>query len=165
MKNESVPGFSRVDHVGITVPDLEAAVNFYRDILGGVELYRMGPFDAQEMPATDGRDWGDAHFNVPGARFHFAMLQFGSNLKLELFQYDRPVDKNLRPPRNSDIGGHHVALRVNDLDKAASYLKQQPGVRVMSGPIVVSEGPCAGLRVNYFLDPWGNQLELVEFDD
>lgn len=25
------------------------------------------------------------------------------------------------------------------------------------------EGPAAGLRFNYFLDPWGNQLELVEY--
>ena len=34
----------------------------------------------------------------------------------------------------------------------------------MAGPIVLDEGPCASLRVNYFLDPWGNQLELVEYE-
>jgi glyoxylase I family protein len=39
------------------------------------------------------------------------------------------------------------------------------GVRVMAGPISIDSGPVAGLRVNYFLDPWGTQLELVEFKD
>lgn len=34
----------------------------------------------------------------------------------------------------------------------------------MDGPIVLDDGPCAGLRVNYFLDPFGNQLELVEYE-
>ncbi|CAK7005189.1 MAG: hypothetical protein KER_00163 [Kerstersia gyiorum] len=33
----------------------------------------------------------------------------------------------------------------------------------MEGPIVIRDGPCAGLRVQYFLDPFGNQLELVEY--
>jgi glyoxylase I family protein len=57
-----------------------------------------------------------------------------------------------------------VALKVSDLDEAVEYLKKQRAVTVMAGPVVVSDGPCAGLRVIYFLDPWGNQLELVEFN-
>jgi hypothetical protein len=28
---------------------------------------------------------------------------------------------------------------------------------------VISGGPRAGMKVQYFLDPWGNQLELVEY--
>jgi hypothetical protein len=33
----------------------------------------------------------------------------------------------------------------------------------MDGPIVLDQGPCATTRVNYVLDPFGNQLELVEY--
>ncbi len=158
------PGLTCVDHIGLTVPDLEAAVSFYARVFGAVELFRMGPFDAAELPpAADGRDWGEAHVNVAGARFRFVMLQLGPNLMLELFQYDRPLDRRTVPPLNCDIGGHHIALKVADLDRALDYLKRQPGITVMAGPIVVSDGPCRGMRVNYFLDPWGNQLEIVEF--
>lgn len=165
MNNPSLPGFLNVDHVGITVPDLESAVSFYRNVFGAVELYRLGPFDAAQLPSMpDGRDWSAAHVNVAGAKFHFAMLQMGPGLMLELFQYDRPLDRTLHPPRNCDLGGHHLALKVKDLEKAIDFLKQQREVVVMAGPIEVSEGPCAGLRVIYFLDPWGNQLELVEFN-
>jgi glyoxylase I family protein len=133
-------------------------------VIGGVELYRIGPFDAAELPRMpDGRDWTEAHINVAGARLTIAMLQLGPNIMLELFQYDRPMDRNTAPPRNCDRGGHHIALKVADLGKAKEYLAGK-GCRVMAGPIELNEGPCAGLKVNYFLDPWGNQLELVQYE-
>lgn len=165
MKNNILPGFCQVDHVGLTVPDLEAAVRFYCDVFGAVVIQRMGPYDAREIPhAPDGRDWSDAHFNVPGARFQFVMLGLGPHMKLELFQYDLPSDRNTSLPRNCDLGGHHLALKVKDLAEAVRFLQQQPGVKVMAGPVEVTEGNWAGMKIIYFLDPWGNQLELVEFD-
>jgi catechol 2,3-dioxygenase-like lactoylglutathione lyase family enzyme len=165
MKLGPVPGYLHVDHVGLTVPDLDPAVAFYCDLTGATELFRMGPFDARELPgAPDGRDWTEAHVNVPGARLQFAMLQVSPALKLELFQYDRPLDRDTEPPRNCDAGGHHLALKVKDIEQAVDYLRQRSDVRLMAGPIVISEGPCAGMRVIYFLDPWGNQLELTEFN-
>jgi glyoxylase I family protein len=165
MKLGPVPGYLHVDHVGLTVPDLEPAIAFYCDLTGGTELFRMGPFDARELPGTaDGRDWTEAHVNVPGARLQFAMLQVSPALRLELFQYDRPLDRDTEPPRNCDLGGHHLALKVHDIELAIDYLRQRNDVRLMAGPIVISEGPCAGMRVIYFLDPWGNQLELLEFN-
>lgn len=163
MSERGLPGLSHVDHVALTVPDLESAVTFYRDVIGGTELYRMGPFDAVDMPRMpDGRDWTEAHVNVAGARLYIAMLQMGPNVMLELFQYDKPAERRESPPRNCDYGGHHVAFKVEDLDAALAYLRSN-NLRVMAGPIVLDQGPCAGLRVNYFLDPWGNQLELVEY--
>lgn len=159
-----LPGLQHVDHVALTVPDLDAGIAFYRDVIGATFLYRIGPFDAQELPRMpDGRDWAEAHIGVAGARLFIAMLQLGPNLMLELFQYDAPADRRTTPPRNCDLGGHHIALKVSQLEPAVHYL-QQHGVAVMAGPIELNEGPCAGLRVRYFLDPFGNQLELVEYD-
>jgi catechol 2,3-dioxygenase-like lactoylglutathione lyase family enzyme len=158
---QRVPGLLKADHVAITVPDLEAAVEFYCTAFGAHELYRLGPFDSRELPAgADGKDWTEAHVNVADARLRIAMLQLAPNLKLELFQYDRPADRGKEPPRNCDAGGHHLALGVENLENAVNALVQG-GLRVMSGPIEVPL-PSGTLRVQYFLDPWGNQLELVE---
>jgi catechol 2,3-dioxygenase-like lactoylglutathione lyase family enzyme len=160
-----IPGSISVDHVGLTVPDLDAAVVFYCEVIGGSELYRLGPFDAREIPRMpDGRDWTDAHVNVPGARVWIAMLELAGGRLLELFRYEAPADARTVPPRNCDAGGHHLAIRVENIEAAKAYLTER-GLRVMSGPIVIPEGPCAGLRANYFLDPWGNQLELVEYGE
>jgi glyoxylase I family protein len=163
MANQGLPGLTHVDHVALTVPDLDAAVAFYTNVIGGVELYRLGPFDSAQMPKMpDGRDWTEAHVNVPDARLTIAMVQIGANMMLELFRYERPANARPEPPRNCDIGGHHIGFKVKDLDAATAYLKEK-GVRVMAGPIALNEGPCAGMRINYFLDPWGNQLELTEY--
>lgn len=158
-----LPGFQRVDHIGLTVPNLDAAERFYADVIGAPRLYRIGPFDAAQMPRMpDGRDWTAAHVNVPGAKLWIAMLQLGPGVMLELFQYDLPADKRTSPPRNCDAGGHQIALKVDDIDRAASYLAEH-GCRVMDGPTQLTEGPSAGLKFRYVLDPFGNQLELVEY--
>lgn len=163
MTRKSLPGVMHVDHVALTVPDLDAAVHFYGEVLGAIELYRMGPFDAEALPAMpDGTDWTAAHLNIAGARLNFVMMALGTNLMLELFRYERPYDARQTSPRNCDIGASHIALKVENLDDALAFLRER-GVKVMAGPIVIDSGPCAGLRVNYFLDPFGNQLELVEY--
>jgi catechol 2,3-dioxygenase-like lactoylglutathione lyase family enzyme len=163
MNADSLPGLVRADHVGLTVPDLEEAVRFYTDVIGGVELYRQGPFDAAEIPRMpDGRDWTEAHVNVPGARLRFAVLRLGDDFMLELFEYEKPEQASRTPPQNSDVGGHHLALKVTDVDAASSFLRER-GVRLMER-IEIDEGPAAGQRANYFLDPFGNHLELVQYD-
>ena len=160
---KGLPGLSHVDHVALTVPDLDAAVRFYSEVIGGTELYRIGPFDAAEMPKTDdGRDWTEAHINVKGARLNIAMLQLGPNIMLELFQYDQPADRRKSPPRNCDYGGHHIAFKVADIKAAKDHLAKN-GCKVMDGPTLLDQGPCATMQFNYVLDPWGNQLELVEY--
>jgi catechol 2,3-dioxygenase-like lactoylglutathione lyase family enzyme len=163
MNSTGIPGLSHVDHVALTVPDLNAAVAFYCQVIGAVELCRVGPFDASTLPRMpDGRDWTEAYLGVAGARLTLAMLQIGSNLILELFQYDKPEDKRMSPPRNCDRGGHHLALKVANIEEAVSYLRGK-GVRMMEGPVTIESGPTAGLKWIYFLDPWGNQLELFEY--
>jgi catechol 2,3-dioxygenase-like lactoylglutathione lyase family enzyme len=61
-----------------------------------------------------------------------------------------------------DIGGHHIALYVDDIDKAAEYLKAK-NVKTMQGPIPIKEGPAAGQSILYFFTPWGLQMELISY--
>jgi catechol 2,3-dioxygenase-like lactoylglutathione lyase family enzyme len=160
--NGSSLALVRADHVGLTVPDLDAAVAFYLDAFEARELFRMGPFDAAELPrSADGRDWTETHVNVRDARLTFAVLELAPGLRLELFAYERPADVVANAPRNCDVGGHHLGLCVEDLETAATVLRSR-GVTVLE-PIVVDEGPMAGTRSAYVVDPWGNHLELVEY--
>jgi glyoxylase I family protein len=152
----------RADHIGLTVPDLDAAVAFYTDAFAARELFRMGPFDAADLPRSpDGRDWTETHVNVPDARLQFAVLELAPGLRLELFAYERPADAGTNAPRNCDVGGHHLGLCVEDLEVATAVL-QGRGVTVLE-PIVIDEGPMAGTRSAYALDPWGNHIELVAY--
>lgn len=101
----TLPGYQHVDHISITVPDLESAVEFYCRILGAEVAYRLGPIDAADMPLqADGRDWMETHVDVKNARLSIAMLKFAANVMMEFFQYDKPEDRNSTPPRNCDRG-------------------------------------------------------------
>lgn len=154
------PQFMAIDHVSRTVPDLDGAVRFYVDVFAAAELFRIGPIDAADLPQdAQGRDWMETHVGVKGARLTLAMLQLGPNLKLQMVQYDKPADRIRKPPRNCDLGGHHIAFRVADPDEAAAYLRSK-GCEVLD-TIVMDAGPLAGGRNVYVKDPWGFQLELV----
>lgn len=151
-----LPGLRGTDHIGFTVPDLDEAVAFFVDVIGCEAFYELGPFRSDD-------DWMQTHLNVhPRAvmkRLRFLRCRNGSNF--ELFEYDAP-GRNGVQPRNSDVGGHHLAFYVDDIDAAVVYLKTR-GVRVLGKPTVRTAGPSAGQSWVYFLTPWGMQLELVSF--
>lgn len=155
--------FKRLDHVSLTAADLDETVDFYTRVFGAEVDYRMGPFDAAAIPKMeDGRDWTEAHINVPGARLRIAMLKLPDGMGMELFEYEKPEDARKTPPRNCDVGSRHLCIEVEDLDASVAYLEQH-GCTPMAGSIDMLEGPCPPSRSWYVLDPFGNQLELVEY--
>ena len=155
MSEVGIPGLRGTDHIGFTVPDLEQAVSFFVDVIGCEPFYELGPFSGGEwMAETLG-----VHPETVMKKLKFLRCKNGSNY--ELFEYDAP-DQNKNQPKNSDIGGHHLALYVDDFDSALSYLKSK-GVKIMGEPVVRTEGASAGQTWVYFLSPWGMQLELVSF--
>jgi catechol 2,3-dioxygenase-like lactoylglutathione lyase family enzyme len=143
-----------MDHVGFTVPDIEQATRFFVDVLGCEEVFEVGPMAGEN-------DWMKEHLNVhPRAIItKLRMLKCATGPAFELFEYSSP-DQDARIPSNSDLGGFHLALYVEDMAAAISYLTGQ-GVVFQGEPTVMTSGPSAGLTWVYCLTPWGMQLELV----
>ncbi|GGH43704.1 VOC family protein [Microbacterium album] len=152
-----IPGVRGTDHIGFTVPDLDEAEAFLVGVLGAVRVYTLGAKQSDD-------DWMQRQIGVHPRtvirEIRFYRLENGSNL--EVFQYDA-ADGQAPQPRNSDIGGHHLAFYVEDMDAAVAYLRAQD-VEVMGDP-VASAGASAGQRWVYFRAPWGMQFELVSFPD
>jgi catechol 2,3-dioxygenase-like lactoylglutathione lyase family enzyme len=150
-----IPGLRGTDHIGITVPDLEQADQFFVGILGADRVYTLGSKQSDD-------DWMKVHIGVhPRSvirEIRFYRLGNGSNY--EVFEYES-ADEQRPAPRNSDIGGHHVALYVDDLDEAVDYLRGH-GIATMGTPTPSKEA-AQGQRWVYFLSPWGMQFELVSF--
>lgn len=151
-----LPGLRGTDHIGFTVPDLDEAVEFFVNVIGCEVFYELGPFRSDD-------DWMHTHLNVhPRAvmtKQRFLRCRNGSNF--EIFEFDAP-DQNTGQPKNSDVGGHHLAFYVDDFDAAADYLSKQ-GVTLLGQPTVRTTGPTAGQTWQYFLAPWGMQLEILSY--
>lgn len=154
-----LPGLTGMDHIGFTVPDLEEAIGFFADVLGCQTFYPLGPFSGGDST------WMADHLNVNAKATIPAMrlMRCGNGANLEIFQYTAP-EQNSTPPRNSDIGGHHLAFYTTDMTAAVAYL-QDKGIKVLGAPTTMGEGPSAGETWVYFLAPWGMQLELVSYPD
>jgi catechol 2,3-dioxygenase-like lactoylglutathione lyase family enzyme len=153
--SRGIPGLVGVEHVGFTVPDLDAATRFFVEVIGCEQVYSLGPFQSEGS-------WMEDHLNVhPHAvmrKLRFFRCANGPNF--EIFEY-QSIHQHPVPPRNSDVGGHHLALYVEDLDLAVAHLRSH-GVRILGEP-TESSGPSKGQRWVYFLTPWGMQFELVSF--
>lgn len=152
-----IPGLRGADHVGISVADLDEAVTFFVDVLGCEAIFR-------HAGAKFDDDWMQVNLNVnPRAEIRgYEMIRCGHGTNVEVFEYRSP-DQVKSPPKNSDIGGHHLAFYVDDIDKAVAYLRTQKSVRVLGERHITTDAPDAGQAWIYFIAPWGMQMELVSY--
>ena len=153
---DGIPTLRGHDHTGITVPDIKQATDFFVNVIGCKEAMSFGPF------SDDKTDFMQQLVNVnPRAVINQITLVrcgFGSNI--ELFQYTSPDQKNMTP-KNSDIGGYHIAFYVDDIKAAKAYLDSK-GVKTFFN-LPVDQGPAAGQSIFYFLAPWCLQMEAISY--
>ena len=131
-------------HVGITVSDLDRAVDFYRDVLG---LSVVAEFSVSGEAFETGVD-------IEGANAQFAHLD-GGGVRIELVAYDPAADAPSTPQLN-DTGATHLGLEVDDLD--AFYNELPPTVDTLSSPQTTE----TGTRILFLRDPEGNLVEVLE---
>ena len=153
----SVPGLLGMDHVGITVPDIDEAIAWFEDVMGCSAPLTFGPFS--DPTGTFMQDLLGVH---PRAVIEqITMVRCGDGPNIELFQYTSPdQDRSFR--KNSDFGGKHIAFYVRRIDKAVAYM-QSKGVEKLLGPLAVTDGPAAGQSINYFRAPFGTYIELISY--
>lgn len=145
----TITGLTGLDHVGLTVPDIEVATRFFADVLGAEAIYDIGPFESAD-------DWMANHLApVKGTHiYRMRVLRIANGPVLELMQFSGPA--------TPIAGGWHMAFYVDDIERALTALKAHD-VKIQSGPVTMTEGPSAGLQWLYFQTPWGQQLELVSY--
>ena len=121
-------GLVGADHVGITVPDINQAIEWFEDVMGAVAPLTFGPFSD-----PTGTFMHDLLGVDPRAVIsQITMLRLGHSAGIELFHYDAP-DQLHTHPRNSDWSGHHIAFYVTDIDAAVEYMRSK-GVEKFLGP-------------------------------
>lgn len=143
-------------HHGFTVSNLEASVEFYRDVLG-LELVRIS--ERKDLPSYDTiLGYDDVHLRV-------AILTHPVNeFVLEIFQYVNPPGTK-REQSNYYVGSSHVAFEVDDIDRHYEQLKAH-GVAPINPPVDIIRNGRKVARAMYALDPDGISVEMFqEYED
>lgn len=145
-----------IEHIGITVPDLEQATTFFADAFGAEKIYDMidAPLSGPGIESGLGVPPGTA---IEAIR----MLRLGNGPNLELFVYSGT--KQREPALPSDFGIQHFCVYVDDIDAAATKLENAGGT-LLSAPGDLPGGDAGpGNRYLYARTPWGSTVELVTY--
>jgi catechol 2,3-dioxygenase-like lactoylglutathione lyase family enzyme len=154
---ETLPGMRGHDHTGVTVPNMEQAVDFFTNILGCKSAMSFGPFADDKGTFMTDLVGVDARAVI----HKITMMRCGFGSNIELFEYEAKDQRDLKQ-KNSDIGAFHIAFYVDDVAAAKAFLDKK-GVATRMGPVPISDGPAAGQTILYFQAPWGLQFEAISY--
>ncbi|WP_436700498.1 VOC family protein [Nocardioides sp. BYT-33-1] len=143
-----------VDHLGLTVPDIDAATDFFVSAFGAQLLYETldGPAAGALLEQSLGIPSGATVQRV-------RMLRLANGPSLELFEYGNVSQRE--PLRACDYGIQHFALYVDDLDTALAAMVEA-GARPLAAPEDLPGMEAGeGNRWLYAELPWGGLIELV----
>lgn len=138
-------------HTGVCVPDCEAAVAFYRDVLG---LRVLSP--PYVMTGNAIRDDMGELVSDPGMKAAILGFDDDGDRVLEVIEY-LYVDGGDAGRTLTDHGLSHVGLICADIDATRAELERK-GVRFLVSGIA----DVARVRTTWFVDPWGVVFILVE---
>ena len=135
--------FTRMDHVAISVKDMEKCINFYKDVIG-MEMVSDRWYD-HEIATIIGEE---------RAKVRVVHMKLGDQI-LELFDYKYPVGRDPLPnAKQSDYGLIHIGFMVDDFSEAIKMLKEKD-VKFL-GELLEAR---PGVFVAYF---WGAEHEVCE---
>jgi catechol 2,3-dioxygenase-like lactoylglutathione lyase family enzyme len=136
------------DHVGVTVADLDAAVDFFVGL----------GFQPEGRTTVEG-EFIDTVIGIPGSRTEIVMLRppgGGSALELSSFTWPDAVPGSLDAPAN-ELGIRSLGLEVEDLDGALDWAADR-GFGLVGGV-----GEYEGVwRMAYVRGPEGIIVALAE---
>jgi len=145
-----------VAHISVTVPDIAAAVAWYRDVLGFHVV--AGVHDA----VADGTPDGDGSADAFGPEFHsckMAQLVSANGVGLELFEFVAPPTE--APDHNfrwRETGFSHICVIDPAIDELVERIEASGGrMRTSRVREVYAGDP---YRWVYCEDPFGNVVEI-----
>ena len=153
----TISGFAdvTVESVGITVSDLDRAVDFYTKVL---------TFEKVSETEVAGSEYEQLQ-GVFGARMRIARLRLADEY-IELIDYlapeGRPVPVDFQ---SNDRWFQHIAIIVRNMEEAYQWLRKHKVQYASTGPQLLPawNKNAGGISAFYFRDPDGHHLEILSF--
>lgn len=153
--------FRGIDHVGITVPDVNEASVFFEKALNAQTLYDVLPEGGKPFEGAQ----TEKELGIPPASkiVHMRLVQIGNGPTLELFQFEGAAQT--KAASLNDYGLQHIAVYVDDIEAACKQFEAAGG-KLLSAPhplANVEDGPRN--KGVYGRAPWGSLVELITYPD
>ncbi|WP_230351359.1 VOC family protein [Lelliottia sp. WAP21] len=154
------PTVRGIDHIGITVPDIEQATLFFEKAFGAQVIY------CSVEPNSQNIDHAAQQHTLrlfPGTKIRaIRMLCLPSGPGIELFEMHGPEQGH--PARASDFGLQHFALYVDDFSQAIAAFTDAGGKMFTEPkPLTFADEQGEGNAFCYGQTPWGSVVELISW--
>jgi catechol 2,3-dioxygenase-like lactoylglutathione lyase family enzyme len=146
-----------IEHVGITVKDLEMSARFYEALFG---VPRLEDVSWRGQKA----EYVARMMGQPGLTLDAVFIQLpGSSVILELVEFHGLAAGESAPVPHYKVNGTHLGLYVEDLDAGVERARAA-GVKDFGEVVPIQHGPYMGTggRSVTFHDPDGNNLQFME---
>jgi catechol 2,3-dioxygenase-like lactoylglutathione lyase family enzyme len=144
-----------VDAIGITVSDMDRAVDFYSKVL---------TFEKVSDTEVAGENYEHLE-GVFGLRMRVVRMRLGDEC-IELTEYLAPKGRPIPvDSRSNDRWFQHIAIIVSDMDRAYAWLRQNKVEHASPGPQRLPDWNknAAGISAFYFKDPDEHPVEVLQF--
>jgi catechol 2,3-dioxygenase-like lactoylglutathione lyase family enzyme len=138
-------------HVGVTVPEIEAALEWYEDVLGFETI--MGPVEIEHGEDQIGRLCADVLGEFDTVRI--AHVATGNQVAVEFFEFDRTEPGP--DPDPAAPGYFHLCVIDPEIETLASEIEDSGGEHHTDIWALFPDQP---YRMTYCKDPWGNLVEI-----
>ena len=150
---------NRLFHVCITVPDIEEALAFYRDVLG---LESIGSLRNEK---TEGAMLGFPGQQIEIHADHLCGKRKDNATVIDLIEFLTPKTVVGDGPykQMNHVGITRMAFDVDDTDAIHAKLLARGDIEMLCEPQSVVAPTGGTLRILTFKDPLGIVLELIEY--
>jgi catechol 2,3-dioxygenase-like lactoylglutathione lyase family enzyme len=160
---------TRFHHMGITVRDIEASYQFYRDIVGmGVwdQDAELGTHTEKTEEKSNDSDVTllgiksaafDELTDNPGSALKYINLVMSGGFILQLIEYSEGGGPALELDHNR-AGSPHLSVFVDDVQAKFDQIKNYPGIEPVSSVVAIQPD----MRSFYVRDPDGVPVEFLQ---
>ena len=152
--NSAVRG---MDHVAMTVPNLEDASRFLEEALGAQPIY--DDLKRGQAPLSGALVERQLALAAGSSIVAMRMLRLANGPGIELFEVRSPHQQP--PARPSDLGLQHFGVYVDDIDAAADRFVKAGGQLVAAPAPTIGVEAGSGNDYCYVKAPWGTVIELI----
>ncbi|MDY1035747.1 VOC family protein [Enterobacteriaceae bacterium RIT714] len=149
-----------IDHIGITVPDIEQATLFFETVFSAQIIYRSVEPDSENI---DDEAQQNTLRLFPGTKIRaIRMLAMPHGPGIELFEMHGPEQHS--PARPSDFGLQHFAVYVDDFKEVIDRFTAAGGEMFTEPkPLTFPAERGEGNAFCYGKTPWGSVVELISW--
>lgn len=145
-----------INHIGLTVPDIEVATEFFKQGLDGKVAY-----DSQTLKDSprEGEFVEEVLGLEKGAKIiKKRMMVFGNGPNIELFEFKDVTQQ--QAVSLQDIGFTHLSFYVDYFEKALAQIKRAGGQPISEPHLNTRYEDTEDNLTVYVKTPWGSLIEL-----